>query len=128
MFSLRNDLRRSHGKVLRTFSRLKPLTSVEPTEAARFHLKTRQRTALCHGNSRSQRKGAMERLFDTSSHALGIVARNDFDCHFEVLHPLLCLYCDLEFVDGGKLANDIFNCRRINIYTTNDHHVIAAAQ
>jgi len=75
--------------VLRAFGRRKPLTSVEPPEAARFHLKMRQRTALCHDNSGSQRKGAIERLFHKRSHSLGIVARKDFDFHFEVLHILL---------------------------------------
>src|SRR5207253_1838947 len=52
----------------------------------------------------------------------------DFDLHFEVSHFLPRLDPNLEFVNGRKLADEVFNGRGIDIHTANRKHVIGAPE
>ena len=62
------------------------VSSLRALEAPGLQLKMRERARFRHGDCRPQRKRMVDRLFDTRSHALGIIAGNDFDLHFEVIH------------------------------------------
>jgi hypothetical protein len=46
----------------------------------------------------------VDRLFDTRSHVLGIIAGNDFDLHFEVVHLMQSCQRYLKLIDSSKVA------------------------
>ncbi len=73
-------------------------------EAPGLQLKMRERARFRHGDRRPRRKRMVDRLFDVRSHALGIIAGNDFDLHFEVIHLMQSCQRYLKLIDSSKLA------------------------
>ena len=64
----------------------------------------RERARFRHGDCRPQRKRMVDRLFDTRSHALGFIAANDVDLHFEVIHLMQSCQRYPKLIDSSKLA------------------------
>src|SRR5258708_14418813 len=83
---------------------------------------------FCHFDCRAQRKRVVDRLFDVRSHEFTIIAGYDFDLYFELVHFAPGCHRYLELVHACKLADYVFDGRRINVYTADRHHVVAAAQ
>src|SRR5215469_14503952 len=108
----------------RTTERQILLTSVQPLEAARLHLKTRKRSRSRHGNRGSQRECTVDGLFDLYAHVLSFIPGIDLDLYFQILHFPLRLHYDLKLVDGRKLANDVFDRCGINIHAANHDHIV----
>ncbi len=79
-------------------------SSLGAPEAPALQVKMRERARFRHGNCWPQRERMVDRLFDTRSHALGIIAGNDFDLHFEVVHLMQGRHCYLKLIDSSKLA------------------------
>src|SRR5258708_35100999 len=83
---------------------------------------------FCHFDCRAQRKRVVDRLFDVRSHEFTIIAGYDFDLYFELVHFAPGCHRYLKLVHACKLADYVFDGRRINVYTADRHHVVAAAQ
>ncbi len=79
--------------------------SLGAPEAPGLQLKMRERARFRHGACRSRRKRAANRLFDLRSHVLCIIAGNDFDLHFEVIHLMQSCQRYRKLIDSSKLAN-----------------------
>src|SRR5712692_10612802 len=67
-------------------------------------------------------------LLDARSNVFGIIAGYNFNLHLEMVHLLHGCHRHLKLVDAAKLPDHIFDCRRVDVYTADCHHVVAAAQ
>src|SRR6267154_4376057 len=88
------------------------------SESARF----------CHFDCRMKRKRVIKGLLDICPNLFGVIAGNDFDLHFKMLHFVKSSDCHLKLVDTSELADYIFDRGRINVHTTDCDHVIASAE
>src|SRR5258708_35509487 len=87
-----------------------------------------QRAWFCHPDRWAQRKCAVDGLLDVRSNVFGIVAGYNFNLHFEMLHLMHGCHRHLELVHTAKLPDHVFDSCRIDVYTPDGHHIVAAAQ
>src|SRR6267154_829095 len=88
----------------------------------------REGARFCHFDCRTQRKRVVDRLFDVRSHVFTIIAGYDFDLYFELVHFARGCHRYLKLVHACKLADYVFNRRRVHVYAPDGHHVVASAQ
>src|SRR5260370_30086600 len=83
---------------------------------------------FCHFDCRAQRKRLVDGLLDIRAHVFRIIAGDNFDLHFELMHLLHGCHRNSKLVHACKLADYVFDGRWINVYTADRHHVVASAQ